>query len=217
MASPTTLKITKSPLSTSVDENVAKEKDQEKIEASKAESLIKEKTLLVLEEVLPTPREYIIRHASGGKLTSKQIAEVQHYAEDLKYPSGSLVYGGNDEDGYLYCLPDSREIEVYREMMDKMGYPKLELGSSAMPKNHLADCLAYNNLKVSIHFSLRIFITITQVFLVLFIFSLFCHYQGLILSKALKAQNDAEDESTRITFGNLRLEGIDLWQQAKER
>jgi hypothetical protein len=62
------------------------------------------------------------------------------------YPSGSLVYGGNDEDDYLYCLPDSVEIEVCHEMMDKMGYPKLELGLSAMPKDHHADYLAYNNL-----------------------------------------------------------------------
>jgi hypothetical protein len=64
------------------------------------------------------------------------------------------VYGGNDEDGYLYCLPDSREIEVCREMMDKMGYPKLELGLSAMPKDNLTYCLAYNSLKVCIHFFL---------------------------------------------------------------
>jgi hypothetical protein len=31
--------------------------------------------------------------------------------------------------------------------MDNMGYPKLELGLSAMPKDQLADCLAYNSLK----------------------------------------------------------------------
>jgi hypothetical protein len=30
--------------------------------------------------------EYIIRHASGKKLSKEQIAEVQHYAKDLKYP-----------------------------------------------------------------------------------------------------------------------------------
>jgi hypothetical protein len=32
--------------------------------------------------------------------------------------------------------------------MDNMGYPKLELGLSLMPKDHLVDCLAYNSLKV---------------------------------------------------------------------
>jgi hypothetical protein len=71
-------------------------------------------------------------------------------------------------------------------MMDKMGYPKLELILSTMRKDHLVDCLAYNNLKVSIHFSPP-FITITQVFLVLFIFYLFYHYQRLILSKDLNS------------------------------
>jgi hypothetical protein len=55
---------------------------------------------------------------------------------------------------------------------------------------------------------------ITQVFLVLFILSLFCHYQG---SKALKAQKDAEDKSTWIAFKNLRSQVIDLRHQAEEK
>jgi hypothetical protein len=80
----------------------------------------------------------------------EQIAEVQYYAKDLKYPRRSLVYGGNDEDDYLYCLPDNKEIDVCLEIMDNMGYPKLELGLSAIPKDQLADSLAYNNLKVCI-------------------------------------------------------------------
>jgi hypothetical protein len=28
---------------------------------------------------------------------------------------------------FLYCLPDNKEIDVCQEMMDNMGYPKLEL------------------------------------------------------------------------------------------
>jgi hypothetical protein len=87
--------------------------------------------------------EYIIRHASGKKLSKEQIVEVQHYARNLRYPRGSLVYGGNDEDDYMYCLPDNKEIDVCHEIMDNMGYPKLELGLSAMPKDQLVDCLVY--------------------------------------------------------------------------
>jgi hypothetical protein len=94
--------------------------------------------------------DYIVRHASGKRLSEEQIAEVQHYAKDLKYPRGSLVYSGNDEDDFLYCLPDSKEINVYLEMMDNIRYPKLELGMSAMSKDQLADSLAYNSLKVCI-------------------------------------------------------------------
>jgi hypothetical protein len=34
---------------------------------------------------------YIVRHAWGKQLSEEQIAKVQHYAKDLKYPRGSLV------------------------------------------------------------------------------------------------------------------------------
>ena len=85
-------------------------------------------------------------------MLEEQIAEVQYYAKDLKYPRGSLVYGGNDEDDYLYCLLDNKEIDVCREIMDKMGYSMRELGLSAMPKVQLADNLSYNNLKVCIFY-----------------------------------------------------------------
>jgi hypothetical protein len=75
---------------------------------------------------------------------------VQHYARDLKYPQGSLVYGGDEEDDFLYYLPDNKEIHVYREMADNIGYLKLVLGLSAMSKDQHADSLAYNSLKVCI-------------------------------------------------------------------
>jgi hypothetical protein len=61
-----------------------------------------------------------------------------------------LVYRGDNDDDFLYCLPDSKEINVCCEMMDNMGYPKLELGLSMMTKDQLAESLAYNILKVSI-------------------------------------------------------------------
>jgi hypothetical protein len=92
--------------------------------------------------------DYIVRHALGKQLLEEQIAEVQHYAQDLKYPRGSLVYGGNDEDDFLYYLPDSKEINVCQEIIDNIGY--LEHGLSAMSKDQLAHSLAYNSLKVCI-------------------------------------------------------------------
>jgi hypothetical protein len=116
----------------------------------KVESLPERVALLIPEATPLGDLEYIVRHASGKQLTEQQIAEVQHYARELMCPRGSSVYGGNDEDDYLYYLPDKKEIDVCREMMDNMGYSKLELGLSAMTKDHLADCLAYNNLNVSI-------------------------------------------------------------------
>jgi hypothetical protein len=45
----------------------------------------------------------------------------------------------------------------------------------------------------------------------------FIIFQGLILSKALKAQKDAEDESCKIALGNLRSEVISLRNEALEK
>jgi hypothetical protein len=51
---------------------------------------------------------FIVRHASGKQLSPEQVAETKYYA---------------------------KEINVCREMMDNMGYPKLELGLSAKTKD----------------------------------------------------------------------------------
>jgi hypothetical protein len=92
--------------------------------------------------------DFIIRHASGKKLSEEEIVEAKHYARELKYPKGSLVYNGTDDDDFLYCLPDNKEISVCQEMARNMGFPNLEVGLSAMSKDDLADSLAYNSLKV---------------------------------------------------------------------
>jgi hypothetical protein len=70
-----------------------------------------------------------------------------------------LVFNGSGEEDFLYCLPDSKEISVYREMSKSFGFPTLEDGLSVLSKNELADSLAYNSLKVqkmkSLYFFLR--------------------------------------------------------------
>jgi hypothetical protein len=99
-------------------------------------------------EALSENLDFIICHASGKRLSEGEIAEANHYAQKLKYPKGALVFNGTDEDDFLYCLSDNKEIFVCGEMAKSMGFPKLEVGLSAMSKDDLADNLAYNNLKV---------------------------------------------------------------------
>jgi hypothetical protein len=72
--------------------------------------------------------DYIIRHALGKKLSKEEILEARHYAQKLKYPKGALVFNGTDEDDFLYCLLDNKEISVCREIAKSMGFPKLEEG-----------------------------------------------------------------------------------------
>jgi hypothetical protein len=92
--------------------------------------------------------DYIIRHALGKRLSKEEVLEAKHYARELKYSKGALVFNGTDEDDFLYCLTDNKEISVCREMAKSMGFSKLEVGLSAMSKDDLADSLVYNSLKV---------------------------------------------------------------------
>jgi hypothetical protein len=58
------------------------------------------------------------------------------------------VFNGSNEDDFLYCLMDNKDISVCLEIAKSMGFPKLEDGLSVMSKDDLADSLAYNNIKV---------------------------------------------------------------------
>jgi hypothetical protein len=130
----------------------AKEKPSETGEKAAEEEAIEQ--ILPEKAAAPTPEapsedlSYIIRHASGKRLSEEEIFEAKHYARELKYPKGALVFNGTDEDEFLYCLPDNKELSVCREMTRSMGFPKLEAGLCAMTKDNLADSLAYNSLKV---------------------------------------------------------------------
>jgi hypothetical protein len=130
----------------------AKEKSSEigekAVEEGGIEQILPEKTAAPAPEASFEVLDYIIRHASGKRLSEEEIFEAIHYARELKYPKGALVFNGTDEDDFLYCLPDKKELSVCREMARSMGFPKLEAGLCAMMKDDLADSLAYNSLKV---------------------------------------------------------------------
>jgi hypothetical protein len=112
------------------------------------EQILVEEISAIAPEASPKVLDYIIRHASGKKLSEKEKQEAQHYAQKLKYPKGALIFNGSGEEDFLYCLPDSKEISVCREMSKSFGFPTLEDGLSVLSKDELADSLAYNSLKV---------------------------------------------------------------------
>jgi hypothetical protein len=113
-----------------------------------AEQILAEETGTAAPEASSKVLDYIVRHASGKRLSEEEIFKANHYARELKYPKGALVFNGTDEDDFLYCLPDNKEISVCWEMARSMGFPKLEAGLCAMTKDDLADSLAYNSMKV---------------------------------------------------------------------
>jgi hypothetical protein len=110
--------------------------------------VVLEKAKSAIPEAPSEDCDFIIRHASQKRLSEEEIMEAKHYARELKYPKGALVYNGTNEDDFLYCLLDNKEISVCREMTKNMGFLKLEVGLSAISKDDLVDSLAYNSLKV---------------------------------------------------------------------
>jgi hypothetical protein len=118
-----------------VEEKAAKEIASEEVEAAATEAS-KESI------------DYIIRHASGKRLSQEEKLEALHYAQKLKYPKGALVFNGSGEEDFLYYLPDNKEISVYREIGRSIGFPMLEDDLSILSKDELADILAYNSIKV---------------------------------------------------------------------
>ena len=117
-----------------------KEKTTERVASDKIEA--------PAPEALNKSTDYIIRHASGKELSQEEILEARHYAQKLKYPKGALVFNGSNEEDFLYCLPDNKEISVCWEIVKSIGFPKLEDGLSILSKDELADSLAYNSIKV---------------------------------------------------------------------
>jgi hypothetical protein len=130
----------------------AKEKSleigEEEAEKESAKQILSEKTAIPIPEASSEALDYIVRHASGKRLSAEEKREAQYYAQRLKYPKGALIFNGSGEEDFLYCLPDSKEISVCREMSKSFGFPTLEDGLSVLSKDELADSLAYNSLKV---------------------------------------------------------------------
>jgi hypothetical protein len=112
------------------------------------EQILPEKSAAPIPEALKENIEYIIRHVSGKNLSKEEKREAQHYAQKLKYPKGALVFNGSREEDFLYCLPDSKEISVCRQMSRSFRFSTLEDGLSVLSKDELADILAYNSIKV---------------------------------------------------------------------
>jgi hypothetical protein len=106
----------------------AKVKSLETKETEATLQILAEETGTAAPEAFSEAFNYILRHASGKKLTEKEKQEAQLYAQKLKYPKGALIFNGSGEEDFLYCLPDNKEISVCREMARSFGFPTLEDG-----------------------------------------------------------------------------------------
>jgi hypothetical protein len=115
--------------------------EEKAAEEEAIEQTLPEKVVAPAPEALKESIEYIIRHASGKRLSKEEEREAQHYAQKLKYPKGALVFNDSGEEDFLYYLPDSKEISVCREMGRSFGFPTLEDGLSVLSKDDVGGML----------------------------------------------------------------------------
>jgi hypothetical protein len=73
-------------------------------EEKTAGQIVPEKTKSPTPEAPVEDVDYIIRHASGKKLSQEEILEARHFAQRLKYLKGALVFNGSNKEDFLYCL-----------------------------------------------------------------------------------------------------------------
>jgi hypothetical protein len=97
-------------------------------------------------------------------------------------------------------------------MSRSFGFPTLEDGLSVLSKDELANSLAYNSIKVC-----KSIFVLKNEFVHLFILNTMLLLHGLILSNALRAQKNIEDEGCTIALNNLRSEVIELRNESLEK
>jgi hypothetical protein len=95
------------------------------IEEKAREQVAPERAEAPASETSKESTEYIIRHASGKRLSQAEKLEALHYAQKLKYLKVALVFNGSGEEDFLYCLPDSKEISVCQEIGRSIEFPTL--------------------------------------------------------------------------------------------
>ena len=105
-------------------------KSLEAKETETAEQILAEETGTVAPEASSEVLDYIVRHALGKRLSEEEIFEAKHYAQELKYPKGALVFNGTNEDDFLYCLLGNKELLSAGRWPEVWGSRSLKLASA---------------------------------------------------------------------------------------
>jgi hypothetical protein len=141
-------------------------------------------------------KDFDLRNLVGQELSEAE-KELQEYGISCGYQPGAMLFGGIDE-GALGCIRDRAGAKIINTLSKSVGFPKLEVDISGYQPQHIVGSLFYSNFKVK--------------FLLLGFFY-FCDetkfsdanlfLQSMLLSKALRMQQDLEDNKNEIIIEGL--------------
>jgi hypothetical protein len=91
--------------------------------------------------------ELDLRHLGGQEVSDEDIPELKEFAIAGGYKSGSMLFGGVDEE-ILGCIPDRAGAKIVNTLSKGIGFPKLERDLSNYRRQHITGSLFYSNFKV---------------------------------------------------------------------
>jgi hypothetical protein len=136
-------------------------------------------------------KDFNFQNIIGQKLSKAEKEELRDYAISCGYQPGALLFGGIDEES-LGCLRDRTGAKVIRTLSKSVGFPKLEADISRYRRQHIVGSLFYSNFKV------KKFPSDFHCFTMKVIADEGYFAQSMLLSKALRMQQDLEDKKTEV-------------------
>jgi heat shock protein HslJ len=141
--------------------------------------------------------DFYLRNLVGQELSKAEKKELQEYGISCGYQPGAMFFGGIDE-GALGCIRDRAGAKIIGTMSKSVGFLKLAADISGYRRQHIVGSLFYSNFKVKLcclnFFYLCDEARFSDVGLSL---------QSMLLSKALRMQQDIEDKKNEIIIEGL--------------
>jgi hypothetical protein len=173
--------------------NMVAEEAAEAAEETLATVPRKEKEIV---EDTSNEKDFNFQNIIGQELSKAEKEELRDYAISCGYNPGALLFGGIDDES-LGCLRDRTGAKVIITLSKSIGFPKLEADISRYRRQHIVGSLFYSNFKVK--FSPSAFHYFTMKVIV----DEGYFAQSMLLSKALRMQQDLEDKKTEVIIEGL--------------
>jgi hypothetical protein len=142
-------------------------------------------------------KDFNLRNLVGQELSDAEKKELKEYGISCGYQPGAMLFGGIDE-GAFGCIRDRAGAKIIGTLSKSVGFPKLEADISGYRRQHIVGSLFYSDFKVK-------FCCLN--------FFCFCDearfsdvglfLQSMLLSKALRMQQDLEDKKNEIIIEGL--------------
>jgi hypothetical protein len=146
-------------------------------------------------------KDFNFQNIIGQELSKAEKEELRDYVISCGYKPGALLFGGIDDES-LGCLRDRTRAKVISTLSKSIGFPKLEADISRYRRQHIVGSLFYSNFKVNNFFFGFSFFLTTKVFS-----DEGCFAQSMLLSKALRMQQDLEDKKHEVIIEGLESVG----------